>query len=102
MCECVCVYKAAGTRRFAQTPPQKHVFPTLAEKMPEFRPNERHKASHKLIHDGLDKVGALVEEFRKEPSSYSPARLREALDSFREPLYTHLDEEVYVGPVWVR
>jgi hypothetical protein len=64
--------------------------------MAEFRANERHKNSHKLIHDGLDRVEATVHEFRLSPSSYSPAKMREALDSFREPLYTHLAEEVYV------
>jgi len=64
--------------------------------MAVFRENERHKNSHKLIHDGLDKLEAIVHEFRLSPSSYSPTRMREALDSFREPLYTHLAEEVYV------
>jgi hypothetical protein len=62
--------------------------------MPEFRPNEKHKNSHKKIHDGLDKVEEVVKEFKENPSAYKPEVLREALDSFREPLYTHLAEEV--------
>jgi len=73
---------------------EAHVFPLLAKRMAVFRENERHKNSHKLIHDGLDKLEAIVHEFRLSPSSYSPTRMREALDSFREPLYTHLAEEV--------
>lgn len=64
--------------------------------MPEFRENERHKTSHKLIHDGLDRVEATIKAFRKDLTKYKPEKLREALDSFREPLYTHLAEEVYV------
>jgi hypothetical protein len=72
------------------------VFPLLAKRMTEFRANERHKNSHKLIHDGLDRLEAVVHEFRLTPSSYSPGKMRETLDSFREPLYTHLAEEVYV------
>lgn len=64
--------------------------------MPEFRPNERHKNSHKLIHDGLDRLEVVVNAFRAEPSTYKPEVLKEALDSFREPLYTHLAEEVCV------
>ncbi|PVG00330.1 hypothetical protein CPB86DRAFT_782658 [Serendipita vermifera] len=73
---------------------EAHVFPRLATRMPEFRPNEKHKNSHKKIHDGLDRVEIVVKEFKENPSSYKPEVLREALDSFREPLYTHLAEEV--------
>ncbi|KAG8788385.1 hypothetical protein FRC15_004665 [Serendipita sp. 397] len=75
---------------------EMHVFPKLAKKMPEFRANERHKKSHKLIHDGLDRVEAAVKGFREDNSSYNPVEMRAALDSFREPLYTHLAEEVCV------
>jgi len=45
---------------------------------------------------GLDALHALITKVRENPSSYSPADLRACLDSFREPLMTHLDEEVYV------
>ncbi|CAG7854680.1 SubName: Full=Uncharacterized protein {ECO:0000313/EMBL:CCA66418.1} [Serendipita indica DSM 11827] len=73
---------------------EAHVFPTLAKRMPEFRPNERHKNSHKLIHDGLDKIEEAVKRFKEDNSSYNPVEMREAFDSFREPLYRHLAEEV--------
>ncbi|KAG8811521.1 hypothetical protein FRC17_002421 [Serendipita sp. 399] len=73
---------------------EAHVFPKLAKKMPEFRANERHKKSHKLIHDGLDRIEAAVKGFEEDNSSYNPVEMRTALDSFREPLYTHLAEEV--------
>jgi len=76
---------------------QMHVFPRLAVRMPNFRENERHKTFHKLIHDGLDRLEVLVQAFRREPTTYSPEKMREALDRFREPLYTHLAEEVYVN-----
>jgi hypothetical protein len=64
--------------------------------MPEFRENEKHKVSHKQIHDGLDRVNLLVVQWKEDPSTYKPDELRAALDSFREPLYRHLAEEVYV------
>ncbi|KAG8802381.1 hypothetical protein FRC17_006421 [Serendipita sp. 399] len=73
---------------------EAHVFPKLAKKMPEFRANERHKKSHKLIHNGLDRIEAAVKGFEEDNSSYNPVEMRAALDSFREPLYTHLAEEV--------
>ena len=37
-----------------------------------------------------------VRKFQADVTTYSPVELRAALDSFREPLFKHLDEEVYV------
>lgn len=62
--------------------------------MPEFREDEKHKESHRKIHAGLDKTNALLTTFERNPKSYDAQALRDALDSFREPLYTHLAEEV--------
>jgi hypothetical protein len=45
---------------------------------------------------GLDKLTELVHKWRLEPSTYSPTELRACLDSFREVLFRHLDEEVCV------
>ena len=64
--------------------------------MPEFREDEKHKTAHKQIHDGLDRVNLLVVKWKEDPATYKPDELRAALDSFREPLYRHLAEEVYV------
>jgi hemerythrin-like domain-containing protein len=75
---------------------ERHFFPILAKRMPEFRENEKHKMAHKQIHDGLDRVNMLVANWKEDPSAYKPDELRAALDSFREPLYRHLAEEVYV------
>lgn len=79
--------------------------------MPSFREDDNHRSKHKKIHDGeplttlspmwnanrdigLDAIHALITRFKAEPSSYSPDELRACMDSFREPLLTHLDEEV--------
>lgn len=43
---------------------------------------------------GLDKLGTLIAKWLAEPSSYSPQEMRECLDSWREVLFRHLDEEV--------
>jgi len=75
---------------------ERHIFPVLAQRMPEFREDEKHRISHKQIHDGLDVVNLLVAKWKDDPSTYKPDELRAALDSFREPLYRHLAEEVYV------
>ncbi|QRW08279.1 Hemerythrin HHE cation binding domain [Ceratobasidium sp. AG-Ba] len=74
-----------------------YVFPVLAQKMPNFANNEKHKNSHKVIHKGelrLDKLEGLASSWEKEPTTFSPDTLRACLDEFRKPLFTHLDEEV--------
>lgn len=75
---------------------ERHIFPILAQRMPDFREDEKHKTSHKQIHDGIDRVNLLVAKWKDDPSTYKSDELRAALDSFREPLYRHLAEEVYV------
>ena len=45
---------------------------------------------------GLDRLTALVNGWKVNESSYSPAQLRECLDSFKEVLFMHLDQEVWV------
>ncbi|KAH7098897.1 hypothetical protein BKA62DRAFT_744308 [Auriculariales sp. MPI-PUGE-AT-0066] len=73
---------------------EAYIFPKLAQRMVEFKQDEKHRESHKGIHDGIDKLGELVLRWRTEPSAYSPTELRGCLDSFRDVLFRHLDEEV--------
>jgi len=73
---------------------ETYIFPILAKKMPSFREDEQHRLKHKQIHDGLDALAVIIKRVKEDPSSYSPADLRACLDGFREPLMTHLDEEV--------
>ncbi|KZO90103.1 hypothetical protein CALVIDRAFT_569366 [Calocera viscosa TUFC12733] len=67
-----------------------HIFPILQKKMPNFGKGAKHRNSHK----GLDRLETLINRYRDEPSTYSPIEFRACLDSFREILFTHLDEEV--------
>ncbi|KAJ1304764.1 hypothetical protein OPQ81_005902 [Rhizoctonia solani] len=73
---------------------ETYVFPVLAQKMPSFANNERHKNSHKVIHGGLDKLKDLVTGWKAEPTTFSPTTLRSCLDEFKPPLFKHLEEEV--------
>lgn len=100
---------------------ERHIFPILAKRMPSFRNDEAHIKSHHGIHEGplrslmfkfevlefwewinsaavlitgLDKLGQLLHKWKVEPSAYSPQEMRESLDSWREVLFKHLDEEV--------
>jgi len=73
---------------------EQYIFPDLAKRMPEFAENEKHLQSHAAIHHGLEELGKLTREYRAEPSTYNPEKIRECLDSFRDVLMRHLDEEV--------
>ncbi|KAJ6593952.1 hypothetical protein B0H19DRAFT_1056357 [Mycena capillaripes] len=75
---------------------ERHIFPILAKRMPEFstETDDAHIASHKGIHKGLEELSTLVHKFKKEPSTYSPTEMQACLDSFRDVLFTHLDAEV--------
>ncbi|KAI5889528.1 uncharacterized protein SCHCODRAFT_02751065 [Schizophyllum commune H4-8] len=71
-------------------------FPYLGKRMPEFSHNDRgeHVRSHELIHKGLDDLNKLVAKWARDNSSYNGAEMRACLDSFREGLMKHLDDEV--------
>ena len=43
---------------------------------------------------GLSNLEKLVEKWTETPSTYSPTEMRACLDTFREVLFHHLDEEV--------
>ncbi|KAK1235022.1 hypothetical protein PQX77_001764 [Marasmius sp. AFHP31] len=73
---------------------ERHVFPILATKMSEFSNDSEHLKSHRGIHDGMDKLQQLVGKWKREPTSYSPEEMRACLDSFRDVLFNHLDQEV--------
>jgi len=71
---------------------ERFVFPILAKRMPQFKGH--HLESHSGIHDGLDRLDDLLSKYRSDPSLYSPKDMKACLDSWREVLFRHLDEEV--------
>ncbi|KAI0733188.1 hypothetical protein C8Q72DRAFT_950055 [Fomitopsis betulina] len=73
---------------------ERYIFPVLAKRMPEFRDDEKHLKSHHGIHDGLDRLSALISGWSKDAKTYSPVEMRSCLDSWRTILFEHLDEEV--------
>jgi len=74
---------------------ERYLFPILAKTMPQFaKENGSHIASHHGIHEGLNQLETLVKKWKDTPSTYSPTEMRACLDSFRDVLFHHLDEEV--------
>lgn len=74
---------------------EAHIFPILAPKVPAFRPHtSEHVVAHRVIHAGLEKYEAYIQKALAKPSEYNAREFREVMDSFRKPLYDHLDQEV--------
>ncbi|PFH51518.1 hypothetical protein AMATHDRAFT_58955 [Amanita thiersii Skay4041] len=74
---------------------EDRIFPMLAQRMPQFSPHsEGHVQSHHKIHAGLNDLSKLVSKWRDNPEAYSPTEMKNCLESFREILFRHLDEEV--------
>ncbi|KAI0769706.1 hypothetical protein BD413DRAFT_627612 [Trametes elegans] len=73
---------------------ERYIFPILGKRMAMFSDNEVHLKSHEAIHHGLDDLTALLRKWLDEPSKYDPREMRACLDSWREVLFNHLDQEV--------
>lgn len=66
------------------------VFPFLNQKLDFSNEIEEHK----VIHDALDTLYAIIKEGQKSPGKFDSKRLKEHMEGFRTPLIHHLDEEV--------
>jgi hypothetical protein len=73
---------------------EAHIFPILAAKHPAFRPGAGHIQSHRDIHDGLERYNKYIDQAMRDPSKYNSLQFRAVMDSFHQPLYDHLDQEV--------
>ncbi|KAI8993100.1 hypothetical protein BD414DRAFT_412745 [Trametes punicea] len=73
---------------------ERYLFPILAKHMASFKDDEVHLKSHEAIHHGLDDLTALIRKWSEEPATYNPQEMRACLDSWREVLFNHLDQEV--------
>ncbi|KAJ5481166.1 hypothetical protein N7539_007060 [Penicillium diatomitis] len=73
---------------------EKHIFPVLAKKMPEFRKELDLLKQHKQIHAGLDNLEAYLEKCRSGEEDLRREEVKRLMDSFGTVLWNHLDEEV--------
>ncbi|KAF9469573.1 hypothetical protein BDZ94DRAFT_1151020 [Collybia nuda] len=69
---------------------EKVVFPFLNQKMDFSGEIEQHKA----IHDTLDKILATIHDARTDPSKFDATKMNALMLEFKDPLFSHLDEEV--------
>ncbi|RDB19400.1 hypothetical protein Hypma_013483 [Hypsizygus marmoreus] len=66
------------------------VFPFLNQKM-DFSPEIE---QHRVIHDTLHVLLPLIEEAKADPSKFDAEKLKKIMIDFKDPLISHLDEEV--------
>jgi hemerythrin-like domain-containing protein len=76
---------------------EAHIFPALAAKMPEFKAG-RNAAEllrqHKEIHKGMDGFDGYLKKCRSGETELELKVLKDQMDSWREVLWKHLDQEV--------
>ncbi|EJD39076.1 hypothetical protein AURDEDRAFT_116273 [Auricularia subglabra TFB-10046 SS5] len=71
------------------------VFPFLNRKLDFGKEAEEHK----VVHSTISTILALLTAAKADPSAFDAGRLKQILVDFREPLYSHLDEEVeHIAP----
>jgi hemerythrin-like domain-containing protein len=73
---------------------ERHVFPILVKRMPAFRKELELLTQHKEIHNGLEKFEAYIAECRASERELRFAEMREIMDTFKNVLWEHWDEEV--------
>ncbi|KAK6599254.1 hypothetical protein H4I96_08458 [Botrytis cinerea] len=70
---------------------ERHFFPELAVRMPEFR--EDLVGQHREIHHGLDQMHQYLKMCRTGETELQLSHLKVLMESFGEILWTHLDDE---------
>jgi hemerythrin-like domain-containing protein len=73
---------------------EQYFFPLLAERMPVFRRNQELVRQHKVIHGGLDKLREYLSQCGNREREFRLEELKEIMDTFKDVLWTHLDQEV--------
>ncbi|KAK8026529.1 hypothetical protein PG991_003585 [Apiospora marii] len=78
---------------------ERHIFPVLAKKMPEFKTGRGNGAAellrqHREIHHGMEGLEKYLTACRSGESDLEMRVLKTKLESWGEVLWTHLDQEV--------
>jgi hypothetical protein len=62
--------------------------------MPQFAANGDHLKEHEEIHKGLDEYVAYIKKCKEDNKQWDGQKLKGIMDSFRDVLFKHLDQEV--------
>lgn len=74
---------------------EQHIFPVLARKQPAFRKELELLTHHRLIHEGLEKFEAYLQQCRSGETELRMAEMKTLMDGFGAVLWEHLDAEVH-------
>src|SRR5205814_3937222 len=64
-----------------------YIFPILAKRMPQFKPEGDHLKEHQEIHKGLDEYIAYIKKCRKSRKDWDGEKMKNIMDSFRDVLF---------------
>ncbi|KAK6584392.1 hypothetical protein PZA11_002616 [Diplocarpon coronariae] len=76
---------------------EQHIFPVLAQKMPEFKQGKNAAEllrQHEEIHRGMDAFEEYLKRCRSGETELQLSLLKEKMDSWGTVLWAHLDQEV--------
>lgn len=73
---------------------ERHLFPELAVRMPEFRKELSLLSQHHEIHQGLEKLKAYVTKCRTGETELQLTHMKALMDNFGGVLWAHLNDEV--------
>lgn len=78
---------------------ERHIFPVLAKKMPEFKTGKGNGAAellkqHRDIHKGMEMLEEYLTACRSGESDLDMRVLKTKLETWADVLWTHLDQEV--------
>lgn len=73
---------------------ERHIFPYLATKMPEFKKEMELLTQHKQIHAGMDKMEDYLTGCLTGERELQMQDLKAVMDTFGTVLWEHLDDEV--------
>ncbi|RAH70189.1 hemerythrin domain-containing protein [Aspergillus aculeatinus CBS 121060] len=73
---------------------ERHIFPVLARRMPEFRRELSLVGQHKVIHRGMDALERYLEGCRRGETDLERGEVKRLLEGFGTVLFEHLDQEV--------
>ncbi|PYH43650.1 hemerythrin domain-containing protein [Aspergillus saccharolyticus JOP 1030-1] len=74
---------------------ERHIFPVLARRMPEFRRELSLLSQHKEIHRGMAALERYLEACRSGETDLDRREVGRLLEGFGGVLFEHLDEEVH-------
>ena len=73
---------------------EKHVYPPLAKRMPQFKKHDHLKDQHEEIDSAIASIKDYLMECRHDDDMFEAGELNRMMDGIQDTLLAHLDDEV--------